>query len=288
MSYGAFQAAWVEALTDQGFRSAMVRDSARAISGRGLTRTEARAFASVDSAQFAVAASLWQEGRLASALEAFPLSARVVETPLDELAASFSREMPPRTTRRKSTGRVVEAESAFDFLLRGLQAGRVGPPWLGELLRFEMESYLLLSSREARLSAARTSEENAQMLRTTELGDVAYLVPFSGEHVSVVRFSVRVTRLAAVIRSRQTPANVEREPTDVIFVLQPSRTHVTALRGSPQVVGLLAACNGVRSTLDVTKAAGVELSSGLVALRQLWARGALGMRVSSVPKRPLG
>jgi hypothetical protein len=221
-------------LTDKEFRAAFQAEPAAAAAAYRLDAVELASLAALPWSRISVQADMLAHNRLGLALKAFPLSGPLLDGPVHERLAEFCAQFPPRPVA--GSAMLVEAERLADFALHLLATGRLDPPWLGDVVRYELTT--------TRLGVTVTGYPGV-----ADPSALAGLVPVAGPGVAVLTFDYDVAALVAQLAAGTVPEGVRPAdgPRRILFVKQGGAVRQYAVNAATaQVIGL---CDG-HTTVD--------------------------------------
>jgi hypothetical protein len=268
------QRAFSRLLTDKEFRQAIEAGDDAVWAPYELTPVEVDGLRGLRWDRVNLHSELLANGRMELALRVLPLSGTVLHEPLHHLVDRFCAEFPP--VPQPDGTLFVEAERLCEFLIRRIDEGTLGQPWVRDVVIYERTLMRLGSRSEAWASATRVAALNAALDPSTV--DIDGLVPVIGPHTELLELRYPLPDLVARLEAGEVPGQVEPLDRPMLYV----RT----LRVNEPTAALVRACDGVRSVaavLDLLRRKfGADVDQGALAvLDRLRELGVIGLRKGS-------
>jgi hypothetical protein len=224
-------------LTDPEFRTAFQADPGAAAAGYALGPAELASLAALPWPRMGTQAGMLAHNRLGLALKAFPLAGRLLYEPVHRSLDEFCREYPP--TPATGNAMLAEADRLLAYAQRLLIEGRLDPPWLGDVLRYE-----LTTTRLGLTAVAPPAFVDSEP-------DPGGLVPVVASGTVVLSFGYDVVDLVARLTDGETPddARPARPPQRVLFAKQAGSGAVGHFRVGTSTATLIGLCTG-QTTVD--------------------------------------
>jgi hypothetical protein len=229
-------------LTDKAFRTAFQTDPAAAAAGYALDAAELASLAALPWRRMGTQADMLAHNRLGLALKAFPLTGRLLYEPVHQRLDEFCAEYPP--TPVHGNAMLAEADRLLAFTQRLLAEDRLDPPWLGDMLRYELTTTRLAVTAAAPSAGAAPPDLAG--------ADLASLVPVVGSSAVVLSFEYDVVDLVARLAGGGIPddARPARPPQRLLFAKQPGTGAVRQFTVNAATVSLIGLCDQC-TTVDV-------------------------------------
>jgi hypothetical protein len=262
-------------LTDQEFRRTFRAGHPAALQGYRLTERERDCLLALRWDRVALHAELHGYSRMSLGLKALPCSHLAIGDRVTDLVDRYCAEYPPAPEAGGAA--VVEAERVGEFLTRLVDAGSLGPAWLGDLLRYEQALLRVGSTYRSWESARRVAELGG---RPSERLDG---VPVAGPHVTVLAFDHPVLDLVADLEAARVPGPVPPLGSPLWLMLSKAPDSlVRTAQTNEATAELIRACDGRRTVSEVVSLLSARLGGAvgaavLAILDQLAAWGVVGV-----------
>lgn len=244
-------------LTDADFRQAFVDDPQEACGAYVLTSKEVDSLKAIDRVRMESYALMLRDGRVGLGLKAFPVTSRMLPPDFHNFAARYVREFPP--VPGAGAPMLLEAMTLYRFIARLVAEGSLDVPYLGDVLEYEKNLFLLGNDLELAELANACAAENARPPEDfTEVG-LRHLRPCKGGHVQVGHFRIDIVELLSRLSNGLKPEACPEEETHILFLKIPHHAGISVSRLNKVTANLIGLCDGERTTAELL----AELASNL-------------------------